>query len=272
MIKRLLLSIVLLASVAAPTMAAAFSADGCTSQINDRLGREQRLYRRVLFGLERARTAPVGTVRYDTDAVPWLKTDNGTWKTAGEDSDTQSNGEMDNGIERDLLDPSDEATFRLGLFAQKGILTSDLLPAVVQSYRALQCRAASVCEAARMALAGEMKEGAVLTVVSMDGCRTLPIPALDECAPDGDDKTITDASQVLPYCQPVADQLLEREAALLRLSVSYDAAYRSLLQFSGTFDMFLSVFRVDLLRPIEDSQQLLSMLTRIPCFISQCNE
>ena len=63
-----------------------------------------------------------------------------------------------------------------------------------------------------------------------------------------------------------------RRAGHATLTVQYDAAYRSLLQFAGSFDAFANRFQGDLLEPIRQSMSLISQLSRIPCFLSQCNE
>src|SRR5438105_5054856 len=80
-----LLSALLLTTLLAPTIAiaapssAATPADACTTEINDRLAQEQRIYRKILFGRRHAAEEPLGTTRYDTDAHPWIKMQANQW-------------------------------------------------------------------------------------------------------------------------------------------------------------------------------------------------
>lgn len=247
--------------------------DACRTQAEDALAREDRLYRRVLFGFARAAEETIGGVRYDKEGNAWFKSAANAWRSQakGFTSTTWSDTLMDQQVERDLLQPDDARTFRRGIFATRGVLTSEIIPPLTQSYRALQCRAYSVCEAVLRALNGE-QPNLGLYIVRVPGCRDIAISALPACVPQNPDKlAVLDRSSVLAACAPMAEALLAREREMLTLSVTYDAAYRSLLQFAGTFDDFLSVFRLDLLRPVRQSLPLLQQLSRIPCFLSQCN-
>ena len=265
----------------APVQAAAQSTpnffEQCTGQINDRLATQQRLYRRVLFGMTRAKDAEIGSTRYTSDAVPWMKVANDSWKSQGEGyfGVSRNDEDIDRDVERDFLDPSDASTFRSGLFSTKGVLTSELIPGITQSFRALQCRTAAVCEAERMIMNGSVKANEALTITT-PGCRELQVQPMPLCRPEDHSGALAltpmYAAGVQTYCTSVATGLVTHEAALLKFSVAYDAAYRTLLQFTGTFDDFLGVLQGDLLSPIRQSQTLLKQLSRIPCFLSVCHE
>lgn len=247
--------------------------DACKTQTEDALARENRFYRRVLFGFVRASEETIGGVRYDKEGNAWFKSAANAWRSQakGYTGTTWSDMLMDQRVERDYLQPDDPATFRRGIFATRGVLTSELIPPITQSFRALQCRAYSVCEAALRALNGEQPNLGIY-VVRVPGCRDIAISALPACMPQDQNKlAVFDRSTVLAACTPMVEALLARESEMLTLSVTYDAAYRSLLQFAGTFDDFLSVFRLDLLRPVRQSLPLLQQLSRIPCFLAQCN-
>lgn len=255
----------------ASSSSAAF-ADACKTQVESLLGREQRLYRRVLFGMVRAEKENVGAIRYDKQGNAWFKAGKAQWRSQAEGfaGTTWSDLLMDTRVERDPLLPSDEATFRTGIFATRGVLTSELIPPLTQSFRALQCRTLSVCEAMKRALNRETPEQGMFRV-TVPGCRELPVQAPLSCTSTEGNVTIPSQNSVVSSCVNMVRILLDREEQLLKLSVTYDAAYRSLLQFAGTFDDFLSVFRLDLLRPLRQSLPMLQQLSRIPCFLSQCN-
>ena len=247
--------------------------DACRNETENSLAREHRLYRRVLFGFVRAAEEDIGAVRNDKEGNAWFKSAANQWRSQakGFAGTTWSDALMDTQVERDMLQQSDDATFRRGIFATRGVLTSELIPPLTQSFRALQCRTYSVCEAVVRALNGE-QPNLGFYVVQVPGCRDLLIPALPACMPQtGDNPSILTRANILSACKPMVDALLSRETEMLSLSVTYDAAYRSLLQFAGTFDDFLSVFRLDLLRPVRQSLPLLQQLSRIPCFLAQCN-
>jgi hypothetical protein len=166
---------------------------------------------------------------------------------------------------------------RKGIFETKAAMTSELIPSITQSFRAFQCRVAAVCDAARQSFQNQtLTNGAY--IVASDGCAPLRMQPLAACIRDGEGtdplvlpQTALDTI-VRTYCDPVSAQLLDREAEMLKLAVTYDAAYRTLLQFSGQFDEFASRFKGDLIEPIRQSMSLLSQLSRIPCFLSQCLE
>ncbi len=248
-------------------------ADACKTDIEISLAREHRLYRRVLFGMPRAAEEDTGAVRNDKEANMWFKADKNAWRSQakGYEGTTWTDLMMDQMVERDPLQSTDAQTFRRGIFATRGVLTSELIPPITQSFRALQCRAFTVCEAAQRALGG-LKPTDGLYTLRIPGCRTLRVRAPVACTPDsGNAISVLSLTSMLNECTPIVEALLARESEMLTLSVTYDAAYRSLLQFAGTFDDFLSVFRLDLLRPIRQSMPLLQQLSRIPCFLAQCN-
>ncbi len=248
-------------------------ADACKTQTEDALAREDRFYRRVLFGFVRASEETIGGVRYDKEGNAWFKSGANAWRSQakGFTGTTWSDTLMDQQVERDWLQPDDARTFRRGIFATRGVLTSELIPPITQSFRALQCRTYSVCEAVLKSLNGEESNQGTY-IVRVPGCRDIPISSLPACKPQDQNKlAVLDRSTVLASCAPMVEALLKRESEMLTLSVTYDAAYRSLLQFAGTFDDFLSVFRLDLLRPVRQSLPLLQQLSRIPCFLAQCN-
>ncbi|MBI1812832.1 hypothetical protein HYR82_03555 [Candidatus Peregrinibacteria bacterium] len=247
-------------------------ADLCRVQLQTRLGKEQRLERRMLFGLLPAKDAPEGTTRTDEAGNTWIKTGENHWASNGKEL---ADIAMDAIVERDPL--STIATpFRRGIFETKGVLTSELVPSLTQTFRALSCRVRAVCDAATRAVHGERPGGAGIYLIQTPGCRIIPVAALPACTfiPNVPKELTIDfgtAADIAASCEPAANQLLDREAQLLTLAVTYDAAERSLLQLAGNFDQFTLLFSTDLLHPIEQSMTLIEQLSRIPCFLAQCN-
>lgn len=238
------------------------SVDACTDQIYKALAHEQRLYRSVIFGVRRAADEALGATRYDADGVAWIKlgSRNG-WRSADQLSSLS---------DTDIDTISDTKT-RRGILETRQALTSELIPPLTQSYRALGCRVASVCEAVRMSRVqspGFIDRDGFFTEVKVPGCIPFKktFKPFTACTNDVSQQIIRDA------CDDVGNRMIAREADVLKTIVAYDAAYRSLLQFAGNFDQFLGSFRVSLLTPVRQTVSLLGALARIPCFLSQCDK
>lgn len=246
-------------------------AEACMAEIHGRLAYEQRLYRTVLFGQTNAERERPGATRFDQQGNAWIKNTENMWKTAARGF---ARAELDN----DEMDVRSETPNRRGIFETRRVLTSELIPPLLQSIRALRCRIATICQNVRMSVeSAGLSEGSVVTV-KVPGCIAFDQPPLLSCqlAPENtQDTTHGDRGTegfILGYCDSIGSHLLEREMDLLRLAASYDAAYRSLLQFAGNFDQFVAEFRVSLLTPIRQAVSLLGQLHRIPCFLAQCDE
>ncbi len=248
--------------------------DVCIAETNARLAKEQRLFRRSLYGLQKAADEPKGATHYDTEGNAWIKNGTNQWKSQaqGFENTTWSDSQMDSQVEKDPLLPSSVSPFQKGIYETKGVLTSELIPPITQSFRAFQCRTQALCKSVEMSLQATPATAGTPLKVNIPGCIEMTIPTLKSCViPEGG----TDAlgvTSAFAYCEPVAEAMLDREEDLLKLSVSYDASYRSLLQFSGNFDDFLQLFQVDLLTPLQQATPLLKQLSRIPCFLSECSE
>lgn len=233
--------------------------DACVADVNRELAQEQRIYRTVLFGHTTAEKAELGDTRYDKKGNAWIKLKDGNravWRSAA----PQYNDMI---WQNALMHDQDEARSRRGIFETKKALTSELIPPLTQSVRALRCRLAAVCEAS------VRKTGT--TTVQTPGCIELPVDPMPACQ-FGDTAKAGQVGIMRGYCRQVASHLLDQEKELLKLAVTYDASYRSALQFAGNFDLFLKEFRVSLLTPIRQAVSLLGQLNRIPCYSSQCDE
>ena len=266
-------------SAPAPLPAAA-----CIAQTENRLAQQQRIYRAILFGRQSAAHEPMNNTRYDQDGNAWIKVGDSNWRTAapGYEGTTWSDGQINGHTEWEGLNETVNVSPRaprLGIFAQTGATTSQLIPGILQAFRALRCRLAMVCHGIRATQLSAPAADGTLTVTT-PGCAPLKLRPLSSCkitqginGAQQAQATLDSFSQtvIAQQCNPMAQSIAAREEQMLKLAVSYDAGYRSLLQFSGNFDRFLGQFRGDLLSPIQDAMPLISQLSRIPCFLSQCS-
>lgn len=248
--------------------------EACLRELYDAFGREHRLARAVLYGKPSAADAPVTSVYYDDDGDPWVKTGDDEWTSPSDefDGETWTNDDMDEQGETDLLcnDPSDTVSGscvklpRRGIFEIRKTPTSDLILPITQTVRALQCRLRAVCE---LAARSPVAQGPTITI-EIDGCLPMTYPVMQGCR-----NAPSTLFTTLPgNCQAARRELVRREMQLLTLATSYDANYRSLAQFAGIFQEFLTRFRFPLIEPLWQTVRTLGGLKEIPCFQSECNE
>lgn len=260
------------------------SIDNCRQAVDKILAREVRLYRAVLFGRQRAKYEPIGTVWFDHVGRAWYKVGEDLWEYVGKedaDADTMSNSEMELMHEKDILpivadgvdfspDPSDkDAPLYQGIFGTKRVLTSELVPYLAQAMRSLSCRTAMVCDGVNKSTEIKSRTPQNITI-DIHGCLRLPALSIPAChmAKDADAVQFADAYQ---YCSDVSSAITKRESEILKMLVEYDAAYRSLLQFAGLFDKFLLEFRWTLAGSIRQSASVIGWIGRIPCFLASCD-
>lgn len=249
----------LLLSLLLPSVAAAqqVQTNACVLQVFQMLSHEERFFRGVLYGQKKSELLPAGSVRTDKELNRWIKTGDGEWKSYadGYSGTMWSDGQMDN--EADV--PA-----RRGIFEIRKASTSELIPPILQSLRALQCRLRAVCRLAKDSL-GADPEDAIR--VEVDGCLPQGFHPLPQCL------DAESAGEVgIGICEQAVEAILEREVQLLKTAVAYDAAYRTLLQFAGQFEGFLDDFQLPLLTPLWQAVRALGSLGKIPCFLSQCDE
>lgn len=229
----------------------------CASDIYAGIATEQRVFRSVLYGQKEARQEKIGNVRYDKEGNPWLKTGDGKWESLSP-------------VYRDILwndakmDLEAAAPVRRGIFERREAVTSDLLPEVIQSVRALQCRLKAQCEVARQS---QGKPAGTLIEVQPDGCIAFSMPAMPGCIAQPNTAQITTDA-----CGTAVASVLEREMKLLELQIFYDSAYRTLLQFAGQLEGFMDDFKLPLLQPLRQTVEALSGFNGVTCFLSQCDE
>lgn len=247
----------------------------CLEHLYDAFGREHRLERAVLFGRPTAKNAPITSVFYDDDGDPWVKTGEDEWTSPSDefDGETWTNDDMDDQSETDLLckDNDDELQKtcvklpRVGIFETRKTPTTDLIEPIVQSVRALQCRLRAIC---KLAADSPNKPSGETITVTVDGCLPMTFPVMEGCR----NLSPTFFETMPGMCQSARQKLIEREMQVLTLTMSYDANYRSLAQFAGIFQEFLTQFRFPLIEPLWQTVRMLGGLNNIPCFSAECNE
>lgn len=275
MIRRLFSAGLLLALLLpAPALAADLGTPACTEDIYGALAKEQRMYRSVVYGAKNAEFLPVNSFLYDKDGKAWLKTGRDEWKEIKENASSSSGqgGAQPGGGEGESKDDSEmdrtkDTPSRRGLLEAKRTGTSDLIPAVTQSLRALECRLRAVCEIASASQSA--KESDDKLKIQPEGCIEMELPVLQECSVrDGVSPALID----LGLCDRAVEAIFLQESNILSLSIAYDASYRTIAQFTGMFEGFLSDFRFPLINPLWQTVRTLGGLKNIPCFLSQCEE
>ena len=263
------------------------TAPGCNTAFRTQLGMQESVLRQIWFGRKNAEEEQFNAVRDDEAGNLWIKTGTNDWRTSakGFESVTWTNEQMNmqtlwEGMNE--TDPESYRTERLGIFEQKGMLTSEFIPALTQSFRAFQCRTEMVCEAVEQSFLRRKTDAGGFLHITTPGCDEFIIKPFTECRFGNADpkesvelrNTLAGFANTVVYteCRPLAAQLTDRNASFLRIAVAYDAAMRTILQFTGGFDAFLQGLRNDVLAPLEQTMSLLSQLSRIPCFSAQCNE
>lgn len=255
-----LLALLLSQTVALPMISAQETAtDACFGDVYRLMDREQRLYRSVVFGQKKSADLSIGSTRTDQSFRVWMKTAENAWRSLaqGFEGTTWSNV---------LMDEQADTAPRRGLLEQRQTPTSDLLPPLVQSLRALQCRLRAVCGLSRPQESADPFNPLAPVTMTVEGCLPVSFVPLQSCVP----QTVTDLG--FGACDDAVTGIMERETQLLHLVVVYDAAYRSILQFGGAFEGFLTDVRLPLLQPLWQALRVLGSFDHLPCFLSQCDE
>ncbi len=238
------------------------SADACRETMINALAREQREFRSVVFGETTAEDAAIGHVRYDNEANAWRKVGDNQWQSVGE-------GFANTTWSNTLMDQRAEFAERRGIFDTQRTLTSELIPYLLQSYRALQCRSNAVYEVAKQSFSKSGNQAEDITVQPL-GCIEFETQTYPTCHFSQTGELQGSQANSIASFPTVVRDMLNREAAVLKFAVEYDAAYRSLLQFSGNFDLFIREFRWPLTGTLRDAAAVIGQVNRIPCFLSSC--
>lgn len=249
-------------------------ADTCRAEVTRAMAIEHRYYRVVLFGQKPAEEASPATVRYSKDGNIWYKKiveneNDPPWYSISEEEgkeETLSNEKMDQ--EDENADYNPRRIPRRGIFDTQRVLTSELIPYLIQALHGLQCQAEIICEVAMQSIDQEGEYRIDLGSITVNECQGVGLRSYVGCH-------VTDKvheADILTYCSEISKDMLEREAALLKFAIEYDAAYRTYLQFAGMFDHFLREWRWTLISTFRQLTRLIGWLDRIPCFTSSCME
>jgi hypothetical protein len=228
----------------------------CLTETYERMAHEERMFRTVVFGQKKSADLPTGSVRFDTEYDTWLKTGGNQWKSLNEGNTGTTWSDR-------LMDEQSDIKDRRGLLEMRKTPTSDIIPPLLQSMRALQCRLRAVCLA--VSQSSGAKEGEKIKVQPI-GCQEFELPVFAGC------KAASVVETVPVNCNESVDAIIRRESQLLQLVVAYDAAYRTLMQFSGIFEDFLKDFRFPLLEPLWQTVRTLGQFDNLSCFAGQCDE
>lgn len=242
-------------------LAALIDAESCREDVRSAIAKKHRWYRIVLFGQKKAENSALATVRYNTDGTIWYKKKEDEWRTRDE-------GRKPTPLTNEQMDDEDENASRIpirGIFDTRRVTTSELIPYLLQTIHTLQCRIDTICEVAVQSVSNEA--GATFTI-SIPGCEATTEQAFTMCTVE----EMEHESDIRTYCSKIGADLLQREAALLKFAIEYDAAYRSFLQFAGAFDHFLREWRWTLTGTLRQLVYLIGWFDGIPCFISSCME
>jgi len=247
------------------------SGEACLAQVRNALGREQRWFEAVLLGKPKASDERIGAVWFDKEGVPFMKTDDNVWKTTKGDGEQISDAQMTERSEKPMKLANEEdaaiSIERTSILATTEEVTSNLLPSLIQSMRALRCRLKAVCRVMQLS---QSKDAADPLIVKPDGCLAFEEPPFKSCAFQGT-TDYDDPSQVIGACDKAMNALIDQQMSVVEMVVAYDASYRQLLRFAGEFEQFLEEFRFTLLTPLWQTVGILQEFNRIPCFASQCD-
>lgn len=245
----------LLMETAPVTFAQNIDTVACSTQTYSAMAHEQRFYRSVLFGQKASADLPIGSVRYDKNGNAWLKKGTNIWNSLIQ-GNPFSDGEIDS-----IAD----VPARRGIFEVKQSLTSDLIPPLTQAFRAFTCRLRAVCDT----VTESQRVDANTTKISVqpDGCIKFDDVDVFPACRSGDQTAVSSDS-----CNQAVNAILDRERALLTLTVAYDSAERTLMQFQGVFEGFLSDFRFPLLNPLWQTVRVIGGFNNISCFLGQCDQ
>jgi hypothetical protein len=265
------LTLALLLALLLPPQVASADIGECKQRVNNALGRELRLYRNVLFGKPRAEDSKAGEVRYDTKGRAWIKTSERS--TPWRNSDPDQQGLQWSDTVMDEQDEHAESLPLVGIFETKRMTTSELIPYLLQSIRAFECRALTLCNVVRASEGFDVGADAQdLEALQQLGCIEYKnLKSFPECHLVKENSSQLEKVDGRGYCNEMVEQTMRRERDLLKLVVEYDAGFRSLLQFAGNFDIFLKEMRWPLANTVRQATELIGSLKRIPCFISSCD-
>ncbi|MDA1208758.1 MAG: hypothetical protein O2904_01855 [bacterium] len=235
-------------------------ADVCRNALHEEIQKEHAIFRGVVFGVKKAEEAGIGEVRIDFIDRAWYKVAENEWRSTAVDFPFTD-------FDMDAQTPGGN---RRGFFETRGVLTSNLIPYIGQSMRAFQCNLSLICDQQMQSMNYAEDVPQNITVSAL-GCIKKDVETFPECHFANKKTNLGDQADTLGYCPKIVEEMLEQEAGIISMAISYDAAYRTVLQFAGNFDLFLQEFRLPLISTLRDVINLIGGLNRIPCFVASCD-
>lgn len=156
---------------------------------------------------------------------------------------------------------------RKGIFETRYRETSELIWALVESYRVLRCQNLYVCEVMQKSFDNALDDAFEIDLL---GCEGEVLTPYDECT-FVDENLLPDVGVLTKKCQQLVEDTLAMEQAILRLAVAYDSGYRASLQFVGMTDWMMKDFPERAFVPLRGMVNMLGKLYSIPCFMGQCD-
>ncbi len=247
--------------------------DKCTADIDKALRRERFLFETMLLGNRHAAEEGPRATRVDEDGNTWIKNTDGKWVTSGKDTITDE--EMDGKTAKDPLaktedvDPKD-AAIRPGILETQKALTSDLIPPVLQGFRAFQCRLESLCAGVDQSANTPASSASSSSMsVIIPGCQPVEEKLIASCQPSAI-FTINDTVAARTYCRPVMKELTSYEESQLLFLTHEDAAQRTLRQFAGFLEPLLVKLRFPFLSPLQQVSNFIGEWSSVSCFLPYC--
>ena len=232
----------------------------CGTKLLLEIANEQRFFRSVVYGLRPAADAEKNAIRSFADGTPWIKVDTNEWRTA----DAGTAVFTDFGMDTTAYPPP-----RKGLLELKKTPTSDLIPLLLQSTRAFRCRLQSICQLASASL---LDSAPASIEVKVDGCETRTLPKYAMCAYTQSGEPADQTELVPNFCDSNVEQVFEREQRLLAMTISYDASYRTLVQFAGMMQKTVRTLHEPSLNILARTVRTLKEFQSLPCYSGQCDE
>ncbi len=251
------------------------AAEQCTNDIAKGLAKERFLFDTMLFGNRHAAEEKAGATRVDEVGDTWIKNTEGKWVTNGKDAvsddDMDKQTATDPLMKANTIDPQNPSV-RPGILDTQKALTSDLIPPILQGFRAFQCRLESFCEGVTQTVdtpVGSKGNGSDSIDVTIPGCVPEAEKVIKTCQPSPI-FSVSDVVAARTFCAPVIKKLTTYEEAQLLYLTHEDAAQRTLRQFAGFLEPLLVKLRFPFLSPLRQVSNFIGEWRSVSCFLPYC--
>lgn len=233
----------------------------CQQSVQQFAAQEHRLFRSVLFGEPEAEKAPIGHVITANDGSNWIKTGESEWRSVAK-------GFKDTTRTDSTIDSQKSVPDRTGIFETKRVLTSELVPHITEALRTFDCRLRMLCKSVQLGTEGQTEA----LEISVTGCEPRSLTPPTACQAQNEEVSPNLGAEGIVYCDDLTEELYTREVELVRMTVEYDAAYRSTLQLAGDLDGFMTQLRWPMTNTIQKVANIIGSVARVPCFTASCDD